>query len=366
MTILILTSSLGAGHISISETLKEIIERNSKSKVIISDISSKLIRSAYSLVGSRLYSALAKAWEWSDNPETSSFIVKVFDLAEGDKIATLIKKYDPNLIISTENLSSYSVQQYMRTSGSHIPHLVTIADPITIHHYWTAETNADHYIVPLEETKKVLVSRGISSSRITITGYPTRQVFLNGRVSSPEDNTIFLGGSGEGQGGIYEIVKELYKRNNKLNELKLIVVCGKNKELYRKIKSLPRPKNYSLELYKFVKNIEILMSRSQFVIGKPGPNILFESISLGKPFIATGNPLTQELGNYELVDSEGLGSSANNPRFAAEKIINLISNPQQISKYKDNLASLARIQKNSHQQIWNVISKVTKKPAPRN
>lgn len=365
MRILIFTSSLGAGHKSIAQALSEIIEVNDSSSTIkVQDISSKLASKVYPLIGNHLTSTLASAWEWSDNPDTASFLVKLFDLAEGEKIAKLISKYTPDLIITTENLSAYSVQEYMRTSGVVIPHIVVIADPLTIHHYWTAETNADLYIAPLQETANVLISRGIPKNKISVTGYPLRKMFFAEPSATTEDNTIFLGGSGEGQGDIQKVIKEIIKREGKIDRLNMIIACGKNNELARKLKSLDHPDNFKLEIHKFVHNIEPLISRSQFVVGKPGPNILFESITLGKPFVAIGDPLTQELGNYELIDAESIGSSANNPRFAAEKIINLLKSPSQLAKYKQNLKKFRSIQRESHTKIWHAISKTTKNQLP--
>ncbi len=49
------------------------------------------------------------------------------------------------------------------------------------------------------------------------------------------------------------------------------------------------------------------MAASDVVMGKAGPNVLFESVVLGKPFIATTHFPGQERGNLAFIERYGLG-----------------------------------------------------------
>lgn len=357
-TILIFTSSVGSGHTSIAQAIKDIITSNAPdANIVISDISSKTTSRAYQLIGNHLNKPFANIWEWTNNPDTASFITKLYNLSEGEKVTNIIKKNSPNLIISTEAFSIYSTRQSLKILGRKIPHLVVIADLITIHHLWTEEKNADLFLAPITQSLKILIDRNIPKNKIVVTGLPIRSKFYTLKPCSPQPNTIFIGGSGEGHGDIYKIVKELVNKHKKVDHLNLIITCGKNKDLVRKLKKLKKPNNYQLAIHNYTKNIYPLIAKSLFVVGKPGPNILSEAIALNKPFIAVGNPLIQELGNYEYIDTFNIGSTANNPKFAAEKILNLINNQNQLEKFKKNLVPLNKQQKNTPKKIWNAISK---------
>ena len=49
------------------------------------------------------------------------------------------------------------------------------------------------------------------------------------------------------------------------------------------------------------------MAATDIVMGKAGPNVLFEAGVLGKPFIATTYIPGQEKGNLEFIERHGLG-----------------------------------------------------------
>ena len=49
------------------------------------------------------------------------------------------------------------------------------------------------------------------------------------------------------------------------------------------------------------------MAAADIVMGKAGPNILFESVTLGKPFLATSYIRGQETPNLDFIRRYGLG-----------------------------------------------------------
>ncbi|MBI1855391.1 MAG: hypothetical protein HYR93_05945 [Chloroflexi bacterium] len=57
----------------------------------------------------------------------------------------------------------------------------------------------------------------------------------------------------------------------------------------------------------FTREIAPYIAASDVVMGKAGPNMLFESIALGKPFIATAYIPGQEEVNLEFIQRHGLG-----------------------------------------------------------
>jgi processive 1,2-diacylglycerol beta-glucosyltransferase len=52
------------------------------------------------------------------------------------------------------------------------------------------------------------------------------------------------------------------------------------------------------------------MAAADVIMGKAGPNMLFEAVTLGKPFIATAYIPGQEEANLEFIRRHGLGKVA--------------------------------------------------------
>ena len=94
-------------------------------------------------------------------------------------------------------------------------------------------------------------------------------------------------------------------------------------------------------------------------MGKAGPNILFESVMLGKPFFATTFIPGQEQENLAFIQRQGLGWVAIHPEAQRTILLNLIHNPDQlaslsatINAYRDwNLTSTQQIPHLIHQLV---------------
>ena len=70
-----------------------------------------------------------------------------------------------------------------------------------------------------------------------------------------------------------------------------------------------------------------LIKAADVVVGKPGPNLMFETIALAKPFLTTGHPLGQEVGNYRFISKEKLGLVTYSPTQTTKKILAIIKTP---------------------------------------
>ena len=79
-------------------------------------------------------------------------------------------------------------------------------------------------------------------------------------------------------------------------KLQIILATGTNQALYTRFQEVK-----NLHPLPFTREIAQYMAATDIVVGKAGPNMLFESIALAKPFIATSYIPGQEEGNLELI-----------------------------------------------------------------
>jgi len=344
--ILITYTTAGGGHVAITNALKQYLTSTSQLKIKTVDTSLTLTSPTYRIVGEYFSSFHQKNWQNNNTPQKSLLIHQLTAPLIVSRLVKAIKSFKPDLIIATNAFSTYEVASALKLAKATIPHIVAIADPFTIHHSWTTYKNADHYLAPTPEAKKILLSRKIPSKNISITGLPLRLgVFTPTLTQNRARNklqldknkpTFFIGGSGEGHGQIFKLTKKLLTHPQTKSLCQLIVVAGKNKLLKTRLDALSK-KCSNLRAFGHTNMIDQLLIASDIVVGKPGPNILFESLMLQKPFIATNPPLSQELGNYHYITQKKLGLVTRQLDQTLETLIDFINHPSKLKKFQPGI-----------------------------
>lgn len=365
--VLIFTSNIGSGHISIAHAIKEIIYINQPSTTVeIINIIPKGSSAIVRFISNNFIKEFAKNYHQTNSLKVIKFLQKLYKPYAMSKLATPITKLSPNLVICTTAPSTMSIASALKKNGSQTPHIVILADPFSIHHAWTIHKNANKYFAPTQETSKILINRHINSKKVVVTGFPLRQEFYQlssaraatkATKSNSSRFTIFIGGSGEGVGKLYKLTSALINKNVIKNRCRLIVVCGKNKFLFYKLAKLQKKYSKILRVFGYINNIASLISKSNIVVGKAGPNILFESIVLKKPFIATGNPMGQEVGNYHFITSKNIGIATHKTLETVEAITDLIESQKKLKVFLSNIEKLHQTQIQTPKKIWQELRK---------
>ncbi|MBL7150457.1 hypothetical protein ISS86_00825 [Candidatus Microgenomates bacterium] len=350
--VLILTSQTGGGHESIAQAVKQALRK--QFKVEVYDGLPRLGAKLYGYVHLYLPAFYNLAYRLTDNPLMAKilhFFSSLFSLPALKKIP--FEDYD--LIFSIQPLL---ISEVSRLIGKQ-KFAILINDPISVHQAWICP-RADLIFVATQEAKKLCLQKGLPPEKIIISGFPIRKQFFKKLPTKeilrqelglkPNQFTVFVGGSGYGVRETKEIVKHLQNQN-----IQIIVVCGRNKTLR---KTLTKKEN--LKVFGFVKNMAKLMKACDLIVGKAGPNLLFESVALGIPFLATGYPPEQEKGNMELIKKRQIGFVEENPKKAAVLIKKLARNPRELERLVPNIRKLAKIHQNTSKIIASKISQLLK------
>ncbi|MEM5878542.1 MAG: hypothetical protein QXF12_06730, partial [Candidatus Aenigmatarchaeota archaeon] len=96
---------------------------------------------------------------------------------------------------------------------------------------------------------------------------------------------------------------------------------------------------------------------SDVVIGKAGPNLIFESVSMKKPFIAISHISGQEDGNLELIRKYNLGWVAEEPTKAANLIKTIVNKRWILKKKQHNLEKIASMNLQAGKKLIDIVSK---------
>jgi processive 1,2-diacylglycerol beta-glucosyltransferase len=206
------------------------------------------------------------------------------------------------------------------------------SDPNGVHYSWLTEKRATVTFAPTRETYRQALSAGFDPARIFFTGWPVRGQFYHAGHEKrsetlaalgldPAKFTVFAQGGGEGAAKFAQTVTALLK----LQGVQVIMAAGTNEGLLKHFSG--RPNMYALP---FTKQIAPYMMAADVVMGKAGPNMLFETVTLSKPFIATAYIPGQEEVNLEFIERHGLGWVALNHREQRELIQGLTQQPKKL------------------------------------
>jgi UDP-N-acetylglucosamine:LPS N-acetylglucosamine transferase len=337
--ILIFVSGTGGGHISLAEALHDLLVHDYH--VTILDPQPRIVHWHYRTVSRHAlwwWGAQFKLW---DGKRRARVAHAVSSLALADRVAKALRQTDPHLVMSTYPFLTSEVTYAMRRWKIDRPLVMLFADPNGVHHTWLTEKRAAITFAPTRETYRQALAAGFDPTRLHFTGWPVRGQFYHADSNARSDTlsklhldpgkfTLFMQGGGEGAARFGQSVENLLE----IPDVQIILATGTNDALFQQFRNHPR-----IHPLPFTKHIAPFMSAADVVMGKAGPNMLFETLTLGKPFIATAYIPGQEEVNLEFIERHGLGWVALDPPSQRELIESLIREP---AKLTDKLQSVGR------------------------
>ena len=335
--ILILCSKTGGGHVSLAEALRDQLAQHFAVEIV--DPQPRVIHWHYRLVSRHALWLWAAEFKGGDTPGRSLFVHKMSAAFFAPNVAGLLRRTQPDLVISTYPFLTYEVVQAMKASGVRRPFVMLFADPNGVHHAWLTEREAAATFAPTRETYAQALAAEFAPERLHLTGWPVRGQFyrcheaaraetLNRLGLRPDRFTVFLQGGGEGAARIARTVENLLP----VPGIQIILAVGTNKALAERFTMV-----HNLRPVAFTKEIAPFMAAADVVMGKAGPNMLFESVTLSKPFIATAYIPGQEEANLEFIRRHQLGWVALTAAEQRELVQALATDPRQLQTMAESV-----------------------------
>jgi len=143
--------------------------------------------------------------------------------------------------------------------------------------------------------------------------------------------------------------------------IQVIVACGSNQALYRSTEALQKiidksDNHSSLIPLKFTSKIHLYMQAADLVIGKAGPNMLFETVATETPFFAITHIAGQEDGNLDIIRDYNLGYVEENILKAQKILKQIINHPEQLDKFKTDILKLKKYNQQSKEKLLKIIA----------
>ena len=317
--ILIVYATAGIGHkkaaIAVKKALDEMAMKDAEVVMIDAlDYTNKFFKwsylQAYLFMVNKLPTFWGISYHLTDNYYINMVVSKIRRISNwcnSHKLIKYISEMKPDVIISTHFFAS-EVLAYIKCSGNKCAsELITVVTDYRLHAWWVAE-GTDMYVVAGDDAAGDLINKWkVKPEQIKVFGIPIEPVF-----SKPLDRqaifrttglkegvfTVLVIGGGFGVGPIEEIVKEIGKVSAKVQ---VVVICGHNEDLVKKIEALKSTLPCDIKTLGFVDNVYEYMEISDVLISKSGGITVSESLAKELPMIVISPIIGQETRNCDFI-----------------------------------------------------------------
>lgn len=336
--VLIIYASAGGGHYSAAKAIESVLlEKYPDYEPVIVDGPKAFGNKAINFFND-IYDYVLKT-----NIKYATFGFKLLNFLDGDKslvsffpqlikeAAKKFKDINPDIVISVNSgINSFISEIYKELNWKDKkPFIIFVTDPTTGFVKIWKTNDVDVMYAPLEECKQQLIDYKMNPEKIrVIGGVPINPNFLKDIKTKEEAReylqisqdkfTILLTSGGVGTNELSVLTRFLASSNM---DLQIIVCCGRNEKLENELSEFSKSSLIPVKVMGFTDKMHTLMDASDIIIGKPGPGIIFEAITKGKPLIleTVNGIMPQEEGNLNY-------ALKNNIAFKAASLEDIIKN----------------------------------------
>ena len=347
LKVLIFSASFGAGHVRAAEAIIEELRIKEPSAEIIhldyGAFLSKTVNSVMKNTYNEVIKYTPKLWREfyyrTSKIPPNSLLQRFLDGLGRHEFEKLIQKLQPDVVICTyPTVAGVLAQQ--RLKGILKAPLVTIVTDYTLHSQWI-HPGVDLYIVGCKEVYEGLVAGGINPHLIRITGIPVspkfdlkldRRELLQKLHLRPLIPTVLVMGGAYGIfGGAQLICKMLVEATF---SVQTIIVCGHDAKLYKALDALVEQAGNPMARFRFVNDVELLMSVADMIITKAGGLTVSEALTKRVPLVIYRPIPGQEEKNAIYLESIGAGRLAKHEEELEKIVFALLKHPKGLERMR--------------------------------
>lgn len=356
MKVLILSASIGMGHVRAGNAIEKEMHRVAASvrHEDALDFANApfrtLYRKAYFDLVANAPELLGLAYEYSEKEWKNLHHGMAFERLNIQKLVGMVEAFGPDVVISTHSLPADMISWLLCKKEISCKHVVVLTD-FDVHPVWLCH-HYSRYFVPLEETKEHLVALGLERERVVVTGIPIDSVFAQKKDKrqmrikhnlDPDRKTILISAGGLGMGPVEELLCELMKLPGR-NQI--VTVCGSNSELESSTgtfaRKVSRVDGNLIEVVGYTDEMDEYMSASDLILGKCGGLTSSEALAKGLVFAIVSPVPGQEERNADHLLEEGAAIRCNNLPVLSYKIEQLFGNMERMEAMRLNALRLGK------------------------
>ena len=347
--LLILSASVGAGHMRAGDALSRIYEERFDGRTYHVDFLryalprfGRMVEGSYYFTTKYIPVLYKYLYYLEDRP---SSLFKTAEISLGlKKCYELVRKYRPQAILSTHPFPALVVSElYSRIP---IPNGAVLTDYVS-HCVW-ANPNTQRFFVAHACMVEQLVQEGAPRDRIRVTGIPSqpcsavpgeRHEVRQKLGLDPGLSTILVMSGGNAIGPMTDVLKTL---DHLRTDFQVIVITGRNQGAFRELQALMAALGLHGRVLGFVDNVPEYMAASDLLISKAGGLTVSEALAAGLPFVIIRPTPGQEDGNTQFLERSGCGIYLKNPSLLRECLTGLFREPSRLELMRRNALQLAK------------------------
>lgn len=363
--ILISYASAGGGHLSASKAIEEAIKRKDpQAEVEVVDILlftpfifRLIYAKGYLFLTNRipfLWGLLFTAKEDFSNISKGNFFYRFFLRVIARRFIKYVLSKKPVAIIFTHFLPAKIIQDIKERKNLDLLTALCITD-YGIHSIWITP-KIDFYFLPAEQMLNEVMTNidkiGTKKENFLVTGIPTELKFSKeidrekviSNLSFSKDFPVILFYAGLLNSK--DIKKILLNLCFLEIPYQLIVIVGKKEKIKKRVEEFLKGLNdcnlKNWKVFKFVSNMEELLSISTIILTKAGGLITTEALQKGViPFLIENYP-GQEERNADYLLEEGLAIKINQYSSLRYKILKILKNPEKMKEMRERGMSFSK------------------------
>jgi processive 1,2-diacylglycerol beta-glucosyltransferase len=353
--ILILSASVGNGHVIAAESLRKAFEIKNIAKEVRHEDTLKFTNPLFRRLYGKAYIDLVNnapevlGWMYDqlDEPWKNEKRRLFFDKLNTQPFVKMVREYAPDWIVCTHFLPAEIVSDLKSKKKLDCPQAIVVTD-FDMHALWLCR-NYEHYFVALDETKFYLESLGFDAEKTSVCGIPIDPVFseeksrdaMREKFGLEQDTPVLilsLGGFGVGRiDGLLDSLRSIRQ------PVQILAMCGRNEELKKRLEMETGPADGARIIpVGYTKEMDEYMSAADLIVGKPGGLTTCEALAKGLGFVVV-NPIPgQEERNADHLLENGAAIRSNNPVTLGYKIQHLLKDPEKLERMRSNAIAFSR------------------------
>lgn len=295
--ILILTASIGSGHIKAAEAVADELKRvQSHAEIVTVDFMARST-SFWHWLTKKIYLEMLHFvpnlydvfYKLSSSETGGNCGKNMFALLMLPAFNRLQAKYQPDCVICTHPFPAGTVSLWKEQHHHDLPLFVVMTD-YSLHQMWLSN-RADCYFMATEAMRQGMLAQGFAPEKLHVTGIPisfevktlpTKDEMRSMLGIGRKNKVILLMGGGLGLGGIRHTLQELEKISPSLT---LLVIAGRNDQLLKQAEDFAAGSHHAVRVWGYTEEVRKLMCASDLLITKPGALTISEAFALGTPML---------------------------------------------------------------------------------
>lgn len=363
--ILVLSASVGAGHLraaeavelALRETAPEATIRNVDVLTCTNAAFRRIYGQAYLDLVNKAPHVLGYFYDHMDKPRRAD--------SKRDALRGMVEKLnlgdlcdllecDPSTgagwdaVVNTHFLPASILARMRKKRKVKTPHM-TVTTDFETHRLWVNQP-CDHYTTATDEGAAYLGHWGVPQEDISATGIPIHPIFARPKdrdecrrrqgVEGKRPVVLQLAG-GFGVGPVERIFQSIVGMKT---AVELVVVAGKNAAAKKKLEAARVPDHHRVKVLGFTDQMDELMAAADVVVSKPGGLTTSETLARGAAMVIV-NPIPgQESRNSDYLLENGAAIKVNNLPTLAHKLEALLQDEPRLRQLRDNARRIARPQ----------------------